>query len=340
MARIRTVKPEFWTDGRMVKLGPFIRLFYIGTWNFALCDQGHLPDDPMSLKLKILPADPVDADELVDALVADGRLIRKTTEDGRKYLHILRLSEHQKVDARWQSRCPYCFAEATAQSNGTSEPPPEDPEHEDPRPDSQSLAETPVSLSEAPASHAESHGDSPMGSKGKERKGKEVLKNSSSSAPRPRDCDLPPDDPQPDDDADLGAIPGLRSVPPSVKKPEPGSDDDPDWRKFWAVFPQKRGKKEARGAWAKAIKARHDPRDIIAGAERFAADVAQKGTPKDKVKWGQGWLNGERWTDEYDTTQPTNVHHLPNRNDPRFAPGSGQSNLPASSEYGQGKARI
>lgn len=38
MARIRTVKPEFWTDRRMVKLSPLARLLYISSWNFALCE--------------------------------------------------------------------------------------------------------------------------------------------------------------------------------------------------------------------------------------------------------------------------------------------------------------
>lgn len=127
MARIRSVKPEFWTDGVMVGLTVWARLFYIGSWNFA-CDRGHLPDDPMSLKLKILPADQVDVAELIAELVAAGRIERRATRDGRSYLTIRRFMDHQKLDPRWTSKCPYCAAEA----EGAPPPPPPTPLPPDP----------------------------------------------------------------------------------------------------------------------------------------------------------------------------------------------------------------
>lgn len=151
MARIRTVKPEFWTDGVIVDLSVWARLFYIGTWNFALCDQGHLDDDPKSLKLKILPADAVNAVEIVDELIDAGRIVRKTTAEGRTYLHIPRLSDHQKTDARWNTRCPYCNTAGSAKPAA-------------PRQDTSSLAETPASSGES--------AETPP-SKGKERRGEE-----------------------------------------------------------------------------------------------------------------------------------------------------------------------
>jgi hypothetical protein len=121
MARIRSVKPEFWTDGNMIGLTPWARLFYIGTWNFALCDRGHLPDDPLGLKLKILPADSVDAHSIVGELLANRRLVRRRS-GGRTYLFIPRLGDHQKVDTRWQSRCPHCASE---EAEGFTEDSPE-----------------------------------------------------------------------------------------------------------------------------------------------------------------------------------------------------------------------
>jgi len=111
VARIRSVKPEFWTDGNMIGLSPWARLFYIGTWNFSLCDRGHLPDDAVGLKLKILPADDVDGHALLAELIVSGRLVRRRGPGGRTYLFNPRLGDHQKVDARWQSRCPHCAAE-------------------------------------------------------------------------------------------------------------------------------------------------------------------------------------------------------------------------------------
>ena len=37
MARIRTIKPEFWTDEKVVTLPFEARLLFIGMWNF--CDD-------------------------------------------------------------------------------------------------------------------------------------------------------------------------------------------------------------------------------------------------------------------------------------------------------------
>jgi len=141
MARIRSIKPDFWTDGNMIGLSFAARLFYIGTWNFSLCDRGHLPDDPMGLKLKILPADDVDAAALLTELLVTGRLVRRRSPDGRTYLFNPRLGEHQKVDTRWQSRCPHCAAEA---EGGFVEEQPVSPEP--PRP--------PASPVESPGSNA------------------------------------------------------------------------------------------------------------------------------------------------------------------------------------------
>lgn len=132
MARIRSIKPEFWTDGTIVQMSAMARLFYIGTWNFSLCDKGHLPDDPMGLKLRILPADNVDPHALIAELIAAGRLVRRRTAEGRSYLFNPRLTDHQKVDARWQSRCPYCAVEANGEfadvKSSPSEPHPNSPE--------------------------------------------------------------------------------------------------------------------------------------------------------------------------------------------------------------------
>lgn len=108
MARIRTTKPEFWTDGKVVGLSPFARLLFLGSWNFALCDDGHLPDDPFGLKLKVLPADDVDPSELLDELLFAGVIVRGELADGRSYLHIRKLRDHQKVDNRWTPRCFVC----------------------------------------------------------------------------------------------------------------------------------------------------------------------------------------------------------------------------------------
>lgn len=108
MARGRILSPEFWTDSSIVRLSPFARLLYMGMWNHAYCDRGHLWDDAFDLKLKILPADSVDAEELLAELVDAGRIVRETV-GGRSFLAIPTFLRWQKADdSRYVRKCPVC----------------------------------------------------------------------------------------------------------------------------------------------------------------------------------------------------------------------------------------
>lgn len=108
MSRMRYIKPEFWTDGKIVALSFPARLLYIGMWNFAMCDQGHVEDDLLRLKMQVFPGDDVDTDRLVEELIHSRRVVRLEASDGTTYLHVVRLPDHQKVDPRWSPRCPAC----------------------------------------------------------------------------------------------------------------------------------------------------------------------------------------------------------------------------------------
>lgn len=103
MPKIRGIKPETWTDDKFVSLeDPFARLLFLGMWNFA-CDNGHLDDNPRQIKLRVLPADDVDAFALIDALVAESLIER---HDG--YLKITNLTRHQSPDLRFLIFCDHC----------------------------------------------------------------------------------------------------------------------------------------------------------------------------------------------------------------------------------------
>lgn len=65
---------------------------------------------------------------------------------------------------------------------------------------------------------------------------------------------------------------------------------------FWDAYPRKKDKGKARTAWTKALK-RADADTIIAGAKAYAHTPVED--PK-YLKYPQGWLTGERWTDEPD----------------------------------------
>lgn len=96
MARIRTLKPEFWTDEKVVKLSSYARLLFIGLLNFA-DDDGYLWDEPITIKLRILPLDNVDCSALLNQLVEAGMLLRYAADDDKVALHVLHFAEHQKV---------------------------------------------------------------------------------------------------------------------------------------------------------------------------------------------------------------------------------------------------
>lgn len=103
MARIRSIKPEFWTDPDVVAMPMEARLFFIGCWNHA-DDFGVLKDDPERLRLQIMPADPIDATAIVDELVERRHLVRMTAPDGTAVLVVRTFCVHQKIDRRATGR--------------------------------------------------------------------------------------------------------------------------------------------------------------------------------------------------------------------------------------------
>lgn len=94
MARMRTVKPEFWVDDKIVDLSVLAKLLYIGLWNFA-DDDGYLEDSPRRIKRQIFPDNDYDvAGALVE--LTRGGMLRKCASDQGDVLHIVKFRDHQK----------------------------------------------------------------------------------------------------------------------------------------------------------------------------------------------------------------------------------------------------
>lgn len=104
MARIRTIKPEFWTDEKVVELSPLARLLFIGLWNFA-DDEGRMVFSPTRIKLQILPADSGDISALLGEIRGKGLIVIYAV-DGTEYLQVSNFALHQKVDKRTASKYP------------------------------------------------------------------------------------------------------------------------------------------------------------------------------------------------------------------------------------------
>lgn len=104
MARIRTIKPTFWTDEKIVELSPWARLLFIGLWNHS-DDEGRMEYSPKRLKMQIFPADSVDVAELSGEIGGKG-LVRIYVVDGQQYLQVVKFDKHQKIDKRSSSKLP------------------------------------------------------------------------------------------------------------------------------------------------------------------------------------------------------------------------------------------
>jgi hypothetical protein len=104
MARIRTIKPEYWTDGDILRLSRDARLFYIGLWNFA-DDNGVMEYDPTSIKARIFPNDRISVDKLLKELIDIGKAIIYEVEK-KRYIYIKNLANHQVIDRPRKSHLP------------------------------------------------------------------------------------------------------------------------------------------------------------------------------------------------------------------------------------------
>lgn len=102
MARMRSVKPEFWADEDLAEeLCRDARLLYIGLWNLA-DEHARLRGDPRFIKGQIFPydddLDPKAIDVLLDQIADSGRAQRYKV-NGRSYLFLPKLARHQRLEA-------------------------------------------------------------------------------------------------------------------------------------------------------------------------------------------------------------------------------------------------
>jgi hypothetical protein len=103
MARIRTIKPEFFLHEELAELPPLHRLLFVGLWTLA-DREGRLEDRPKRIKVSLLPYDDADVDAMLADLDAAGFIVRYLV-DGAKYIEIPSFSTHQRITGR-EASCP------------------------------------------------------------------------------------------------------------------------------------------------------------------------------------------------------------------------------------------
>jgi hypothetical protein len=114
MARIRTIKPEFWTSEQVMECSPNARLLFIGLWNFC-DDHGRHPYAPKQIKALIFPSDNFSAEEVAGMfaeLSANGLLVPYNVE-GKEYFQITGW-HHQKIDKPQKPKYPEPIGERSA----------------------------------------------------------------------------------------------------------------------------------------------------------------------------------------------------------------------------------
>jgi hypothetical protein len=102
VARIRTVKPEFWVDEKVVELTFGARLLFIGLWSFA-DDQGYVDYSPKRIRMQVFPGDQVDIEALIGELLAAG-VVRAYESPVGPVLHVANWARHQRVDKAGKAR--------------------------------------------------------------------------------------------------------------------------------------------------------------------------------------------------------------------------------------------
>lgn len=96
MARIRTIKPEFWADEKLSPLSPLTRLTFLGLISMA-DDAGRLLDNTKQIDAFVFPNTNHSTKDALEELARLGRIIRGKTESGQPVIEIAKWQEHQRV---------------------------------------------------------------------------------------------------------------------------------------------------------------------------------------------------------------------------------------------------
>lgn len=107
MARIRSIKPEFFTSLTVADLTPEQRLTFIGLWTHA-DDEGRCVDDARLIKAAIWPLDDRTAADIEQDLgaLSESSLILRYTLNRKRYLAVRGWAEHQRINRPTASKLP------------------------------------------------------------------------------------------------------------------------------------------------------------------------------------------------------------------------------------------
>lgn len=99
MARIRTIKPDFYSDEDLAELSHVTRLAFPGLW--CLADGfGRLEDRPKRIRAQLFPYEPeVDMESILEEL-AGARFIIRYQVDGVRLIQVRTFRKHQRITGK------------------------------------------------------------------------------------------------------------------------------------------------------------------------------------------------------------------------------------------------
>lgn len=270
MARIRSIKPEFWKSQSIADLKDWRdRLTFIGLWSYV--DDNGVGVDSFKLiaaELYGLEDDPREVRdhtrECLARLAAAG-FITRYTHDGKRYIHVTTWDKHQRIDRPNKPRYPLPTDRAATVLNVAQ------------------AAEMDLSGVGTPVVAVDDSRNTRESVASVHR----LEQRNRGTGEKELSAEQLPD-----------ALP--LELPPVDAKPKRATTDTAAFDRWWSTYPRKVGKGDARKAWVKAAKlASVDV--LVAAAERYRDDPVRKRAEPQFTKHPATWLNGECWHDEPDT---------------------------------------
>lgn len=105
MARIRSIKPEFWQDSRMASQTALVRLVFLCLWSMA-DDEGRLEGDALAVwRFGSFREDSREVASALETLRGLARVVLYEVE-GNPYIQIVKFTKHQRIDHASKSKYP------------------------------------------------------------------------------------------------------------------------------------------------------------------------------------------------------------------------------------------
>ena len=298
MARIRTIKPEFWSSEQVMECQALTRLLFIGIWNF--CDDGgNHPDSEKTIKARVFPGDEISSSSIrrmLDELSSNG-LLSFYEHSGKRYLHVCGW-EHQRIDK------PTFKYPEFVQSLVVSSPPlpgADTDDNQKPGPVGDSVDESSMNIP-PPLDEASSN---PLLGLDPGREGKGNRKGEEQDQEHVHRRDAPPDDAPLESQAGANGQEQRTPDQPALADPKPKRNIKPadtdlldGFAQFYRLYPRRQKRLSAESAWKKL-------KPDAALRETLLVALANHCLRPDWIKDGgqyiplpATWLNGRCWEDE------------------------------------------